>query len=153
MFKYVSDILKNFSMSQRIIALILLLFTIVIVLTGPKIVDSLTKDNTELIEKIEIQDLIIGDLKKDINNLNVQVDTLNNILRLNQIECTNQIIKREKEIMVQLSTLERNVINSLPVRMMDDSKSSYEYDESSVNAILGIQSIRVGIEKSINSKK
>ena len=154
MFKYISIILKRFSPAQRIIVLMLLLVTIIMVLSVPKIVDSLTIDNTELTKRIETQDVIIQDLNRDVIKLNNSIDTLNNKLRVNQIECTNLVIRREKEILDQISKLQRNVINSVPVKIMDE-KSVYDggYDESLVKALKGMEEIKVGIDKSIKGKR
>lgn len=105
MFKYISDILGKFSMGQRIVALLLLLLTITIITISPNLIDALTQDNTELDVKIERQ-------KNEIDFLQKEVDTLKVTIRNNSRECTDEIIKREKEIMEEIEIL-RNRIRSM----------------------------------------
>ena len=158
MFKYISEILKRFSSIQRVLVLILLLLTIIMVLSVPRIVDSLTFNDTELSKRIEIQDFIIQNLNNDLYKLNKDIDTLNNKLRINQIECTNLVIKREKEILEQLSSLQKRAINSVPVRMMDSMSDKRMMDReirdtTGVYVLRGIEVIKSDLIKSINSKR
>ena len=167
MFKYLAGVLRQFTQSQRILALILLLFAIVSVYIGPKIVEAVTFDGTELYGKIENQAV-------EINNLNKNVDALNVQLRQNQIDCTNQIIAREKEILKQISELEKTVravseeqrissIQMLPMRV--DTSVDRKYNKVSDDIIVikkdptenevmlkGLNKIKKDLEKSIGNK-
>ena len=70
MFKYIDAILKTISPAQRLIALSIVLLSITLILTGPKIVNSMTQDTEELKIKVEIQ-------RTEITNLTVRVNELN----------------------------------------------------------------------------
>lgn len=102
MFKYISEILSKFTQSQRVSALLILLFSIVIISIGPKIVESVTSSNEELELRVESQNTQIIQLNKRVNELNNQIIE-------NQRECTNTIVDREMEIMSQISDLENRI--------------------------------------------
>ena len=73
MFQYISDILGKFTPGQRILALLLLLFTITLISVGPNIVSSLTYDNDELMNKVKLQKTEISELSVRVTELNRQV--------------------------------------------------------------------------------
>ena len=64
MFKYISQILSQFTKTQRVIALLMLLTSITIITIGPKLIDSITLDRKELEEKITKQKTRIKYLEK-----------------------------------------------------------------------------------------
>jgi hypothetical protein len=99
MFKYISEILSKFTQSQRIIALLLLLFSITLISIGPRIVDSFTTNNEELSLRVESQKTQIIQLNERVNELNTQIIE-------NQRQCTDAIVDREVEIMNQIADLE-----------------------------------------------
>jgi hypothetical protein len=99
MFKYISEILSKFTQRQRIVALSILLISIIIISVGPKITESLTYNDEELKLRIESQNNQIGELNKRVNELNLQVIS-------NQRECTNEIVRRETEILQMLTDIE-----------------------------------------------
>ena len=121
MFKYISEILGKFSMAQRITALLLLLLTITIITLTPKVIDATTQDCGELTEKVNRQ-------QKEITSLNDDVDTLRFQLRKNSKECTDEIIKREKEIMEEIDRLK----NSLRGMSSQNRIESRIYSEDTV---------------------
>jgi predicted PurR-regulated permease PerM len=102
MFKYISEILSKFTQTQRVVALIIILFSIVVISIGPKIVELTTYNNEELETKIELQKKIITELNENVNDLNQKVIK-------NQIECTNRIIERENEILLIVNEIENYV--------------------------------------------
>ena len=99
MFKYISEILSKFTQRQRIVALSILLFSIIIISIGPKITESLTYNDEELKIRIESQNSQIVQLNNRIDELNIQVIE-------NQRECTNEMVKRENEILTMISDIE-----------------------------------------------
>ncbi len=111
MFKYISEILGHFTAPQRILALLLLLFSIVIISIGPSYIDSITLNQEEYVEEIEKQ--------KKLNKVfSDEIDTLNSKLIKNQRECTDEILQRERELLVreqeiwnELESLKREVRN------------------------------------------
>ena len=84
MFKYISNILSTITPGQRLIALCVLLFSIVIITTAPKLIDATTKDTEELTNKINLQ-------RTEIAGLSEQVQKLNEQLIANSSECTNRL--------------------------------------------------------------
>jgi hypothetical protein len=102
MFKYISEILSKFTQTQRVVALIIILFSIVSISIGPKIVELTTYNNEELETKIELQKKLITELNENVNDLNQKVIK-------NQIECTNRIIERENEILLIVNEIENYV--------------------------------------------
>jgi hypothetical protein len=101
MFQYISDILGKFTPGQRILALLLLLFTITLISVGPNIVSSLTYDNDELMNKVKLQ-------KTEISELSVRVTELNRQVLANQSECTNNLLAKEREVLDILTQIERD---------------------------------------------
>ena len=129
MFKYISEIIGKFSITQRITALVVLLIAITTITLGPSILDAVSQDNEELNLKVERQ-------RRQLTFLSNEVDSLTFIIRKNQRDCTNQIIEREEEIYAQLDRLERElrsrnrklsmitsdtIVASGPVRVIDNS--------------------------------
>lgn len=102
MFKYISEILSKFTQGQRIMALMLLLFSIILISIGPKIAETLTYNDEELKSRVESQTIQILELNSRITELNTQIIA-------NQRECTDAIVEREKEIMGEIVNLESKV--------------------------------------------
>lgn len=102
MFKYISEILSKFTQGQRIMALMLLLFSIILISVGPKIVETLTSSDEELKSRVESQTTQILELNSRITELNTQIIA-------NQRECTDAIVEREKEIMGEIVNLESRI--------------------------------------------
>ena len=116
MVKYFSEILKTISPAQRLIALCMLILAVVAITVGPKFIDSVTKDTEELTTKINAQ-------RTEINELTVRVNDLNKQLLVNQSECTNSLIAKEKEILEIVNDIERHAFTvkqaaSEPMQMM-----------------------------------
>ena len=101
MVKYFSEILKTISPAQRLLALCMLILAVVAITVGPKFIDSVTKDTEELTTKINAQ-------RTEINDLTVRVNELNKQLLVNQSECTNSLIAKEKEILEIVNDIERH---------------------------------------------
>lgn len=92
MFKYISEILKSFTPAQRITALLILVFTIVLISLGPSLIDSNTNDCAELEVRVKSQQV-------QIMELSAQVEKLNRDLISGQSECTANLIQKQQEIM------------------------------------------------------
>lgn len=99
MFKHISEILSKLSTGQRLMGLILLLFSITFISVGPKIIDSLTHDTEELKVKVENQ-------RAEIQTLTQRVTQLNDQVIDGQMSCTNKFVQREQEILIMISSLE-----------------------------------------------
>lgn len=98
MFKYISEILSQFSKTQRVMALLMVLTTITIITIGPSLIDSITTDRKELEDKITNQ-------SNRIKILENQVDTLDTKIREGQRSCTQEIYARENEFIQMLDEI------------------------------------------------
>ena len=98
MFKYISEILSQFSKSQRVMALLMVLTTITIISIGPSLIDSITTDRTELELKITKQ-------TERITSLENHIDTLDWQIRESQKSCTQEIWARENEFIQMLDEI------------------------------------------------
>ena len=104
MFKYISQILNKFTQGQRILALCILLFAITFISVGPKIVSSLTYDDTELKAQLNEKTNEINQLRKEVTDLNLRVQET-------QIECTDRVFQREQEILKMIEDLQNSAAN------------------------------------------
>lgn len=105
MFKYISKILEQFSTSQRIVALSMLLLAITIITLAPSFISAITLDSEELNLRIKRQNT-------KIKNLEVNVDSLEYKIRKSGMECTNQIVLREEEFLKMLEKLKGDLRNN-----------------------------------------
>jgi cell division protein FtsL len=126
MVKYFSEILKTITPTQRLLALCMLILAVVIITIGPKFIDSVTKDTEELKVKINYQ-------RTEINDLTVRVNDLNKQLLVNQSECTNSLIAKEKEILEIVNDIEKQMlVNKIPNHSLDRQIRIVEIDSSSL---------------------
>ena len=114
MFKNISGILGQITPKQRIIALLMLLFTTVLVLTGPQLINSLRTVPTEYLELIDVQN-------EKIQSLSSQVIKLNEDVVAQSRQCTNRILERENEIATMVSDLIRVEASSRQMQKTDDN--------------------------------
>ena len=134
MFKYISEILSQFTKTQRVMALLMVLTTITIITIGPSLIDSITEDRTELELKITKQ-------TERITLLENQVDTLDSKIRESQKSCTQEICARENEFIQMLDEIraeafkykvsKRNNVSAMMRVKIDtiNKHGDYELDE------------------------
>jgi len=101
MFNSIGEILSKFTPQQRIIALLLVLFTITTISLGPSLIESLTPP-----PPTEYQ-AIVEEQNKKIQSLSSEVIRLNDEVVSGNQECTNKIINREREIAIYIEDLIR----------------------------------------------
>jgi len=113
MFKYISTILSQFTSAQRIMALLILVFTIVIISLGPSLIGAITLDRDELTRDLNRKETRINYLEK-------KIDTLSDQIIESRRSCTNEITNREEEFVRMLDKLKKELeANSEPpVRAM-----------------------------------
>ena len=99
MFNNISDILKSFTPAQRITALLILVFTIVLVTLGPSIIDSNTNTCDELQVRLTSQATQLKAQEAQILQLTARINALNTDLIQGQSECTANLIQKQQEIM------------------------------------------------------
>lgn len=98
MFKYISEILSQFTRTQRIMALIMVLTTITIISLAPSLISSITMDRHELEDKISKQ-------TERISSLENLIDTLDQKVREGQRSCTQELFQRESEFIKMLDEI------------------------------------------------
>ena len=98
MFKYISEILSQFSKTQRVMALLMVLTTIAIISIAPSFISSITTDRSELELKITKQ-------AERITSLENHIDTLDLQIRESQRSCTQEIYARENEFIQMLDEI------------------------------------------------
>lgn len=122
MFKYISQILSKFTQGQRILALCILVVSITFITVGPKLVETLTYDDTELKNQITEKTSEINQLRKEVTDLNFRVQET-------QIECTDRVFQREQEILKMIEDLQKSAANCKPKKT--NLEKQYIIDESS----------------------
>jgi hypothetical protein len=90
--------------------LFLVLSSIVMVTLGPSLISSTTETCDELEETVEYQKTELSNRRREIINLNKDVDTLNMKLRIQRRECSDEVIKLENELLGMIRGVERKVI-------------------------------------------
>ena len=98
MFKYISEMLSQFTRTQRIMALLMVLTAITIITVAPSLISSITMDRKDLETKIEKQ-------TERINSLENLVDTLDQKIRDGQRTCTQELFERESEFIKMLDDI------------------------------------------------
>lgn len=98
MFKYISEIISQFSTPQRVIALSLVLFSIVVITIAPSLISAITLDRKDL-------DKLIADKKQIIKVLQEELRVKNLMIIDNGRSCTNEILKREQEFIGMLGQI------------------------------------------------
>ena len=152
MFKYISEIIGKFSMTQRITALVVLLIAITTITLGPSILDAVSQDNEELNLKVERQ-------RRQLILLSNEVDSLTFVIRKNQRDCTDQIIEREEEIYAQLDRLERELrlrnrnLSMITSDTIVDSRQVRVVDNSMDDMMNGIKKIKKNIKVHVEECK
>ena len=131
MFKYIKEILSQISPAQRFMALVIILFSISLILVGPKIVESLTQSNEELI-------VIMNRQREQIIKLNSELSELNLEMIKNKTECTDLVIQREKEILTMIEGLQRGLMFSSN-RMVSEPRAGSGSIEDTVSNVKKIQ--------------
>jgi hypothetical protein len=152
MFRYISEILSQFSTAQKVIALSLLLFSIVTISIGPSLIGAINLDKTELNAEIDKKD-------KKINQLEKYLDSKDSLIRYGQQSCTNQIIQREKEFVTMLDALKQKamlengstrIVNQTLVRESSQSDSMLTTSYSPQRNTIIIKNDMKGIMREID---
>lgn len=152
MFRYISEILSQFSTAQKVIALSLLLFSIVIITIAPSLIGAINLDKNELNAEIDRKD-------KKIDQLEKYLDSKDSLIRYGQQSCTNQIIQREKEFVTMLDALKQKamlengatrIVNQTLVRESTQSDSMLTTSYSPQKNTIIIKNDMKGIMKEID---
>ena len=102
MFKYISEIISHISPRQRFFALVVTLFTILLLTLGDNIISAFTNSDKILENKVER-------LENSNNLLSEQNRELQTIVIQSQIHCTKDITQLRQQIVDELSQIEREM--------------------------------------------
>ena len=109
----VQQILSTLTRKQRMSGLIILVIAAILIFVLPPYFKSVSPEIVELKETISFQQSQIDNMNVTIIVQNEKLGDLNNQIIINQQECTNRIVEREKEIMA----------------IIDEMKSSLKYGQ------------------------
>ena len=123
MFKYISEILSQFTKTQRVMALLMVLTTITIITIGPSLIDSITTDRKELELKITKQ-------TDRISSLENHIDTLDFEIRQNQRSCTQQLSSREEEFIKMLDEIRAEAFKSRLSKHKNRSNAMMRFNDT-----------------------
>ena len=115
MIKYISEILSKFTPQQRLLALVLLLFTAIILALGNSIIDSFNQSDKVLkskVDRLEVSQRILLD----------ENDSLAITIIENEVQCSRDIADVRKKILEDLGMLERQLMSMNNQRVVE----SYE---------------------------
>ena len=102
MFKYISEIISNISPRQRFFALVVTLFTILLLTLGNNLISAFTNSDQILENKVQR-------LENSNNLLSEQNRELQTIVIQSQIQCTKDITQLRQQIVDELSQIEREM--------------------------------------------
>ena len=140
MFKYISEIIQNFTQGQRILALLIVVFSIILIVLGPSVINIFDEKDVKELTK-EQRDEIIS-LNKQI------IDS--------KSECTTTIVQLQDQIIAD----KRDMTNQLDeirdkIKSMEYQSVEYQPEEVVVSPMIIYDSSQVSqpLRKSISPPK
>jgi pentose-5-phosphate-3-epimerase len=144
----IPKILSQFSKGQKIIALLMLLLTISIITIGPSFVSTITTDRSELEKRIDDKD-------KKITKMEVDINSMDSVIRTNQRSCTNSIVERENEFVLMLEELKKDAKISDKINLQEKTKIVMVNESYNPNDTVLMMTVRpepVPVVKTISKK-
>jgi hypothetical protein len=102
MFQYISEIIKNISPRQRVFALFLTLFFILLLTFGGNIIDTINSSNTILERKVTILETSNVSLMK-------QNQEMREMIIQSQLDCSKDITQLRKQMLDEIMLLEKEM--------------------------------------------
>lgn len=102
MFQYISEIIKNISPRQRVFALFLTLFFILLLTFGGNIIDTINSSNTILERKVTILETSNVSLMK-------QNQEMRELIIQSQLDCSRDITQLRKQMLDEIMLLEKEM--------------------------------------------
>jgi len=118
MMQYFTEILKTFSIAQRIWALIILCISVFFITFGSNIIDAIKPDPIQENLVVKRQKSQIISLNTQLDSLTLRVDDLTQEVINGQSECSHKRIQREKEIITQIDELQNMLRGSIRPKAM-----------------------------------
>lgn len=146
----VQQILTTLTRRQRMTGLVILVIAAVLIFVLPAYFKSVSPEIVELKETISFQQSQIETLNVNIVVQNEKLSDLNNQIIINQQECTNRIVEREKEIMAIIDEMKKNVRFNTESQPIQDSVM-LEYTPRIINEDKSYKTL-CDLEKKIKKK-
>jgi hypothetical protein len=105
----VQQILTTLTRRQRMTGLIILVLAAIIIFVLPSYFKSISPETEELKKTISFQQTQIDTLNNNLLFQNRRLVDLNRQIILNEQECTNRIVDREKEIMIIIESMKNTL--------------------------------------------
>lgn len=118
MMQYFTEILKTFSIAQRIWALIILCISVFFITFGSNIINAIKPDPIQENLVVKRQKSQIISLNTQLDSLTLRVDDLTQEVINGQSECSHKRIQREKEIIAQIDELQNMLRGSVRPKAM-----------------------------------
>jgi len=118
MMQYFTEILKTFSIAQRIWALIILCISVFFITFGSNIINAIKPDPIQENLVVKRQKSQIISLNTQLDSLTLRVDDLTQEVINGQSECSHKRIQREKEIITQIDELQNMLRGSVRPKAM-----------------------------------
>ena len=147
MFQYISEIIKNISPRQRFFALVVVLFTILLISLGGKIISAFTNSDKILENKVSR----LEESNVLLNNQNRELQT---ILIQSQIQCTKDITQVREDILKEIGQIEREM-RMTQTRMISTSRDTVQVIPvvTSNPAINHLKTMKKKLEDEIENSK
>jgi hypothetical protein len=118
MMQYFTEILKTFSIAQRIWALIILCVSVFFITFGSNIINAIKPDPIQENLVVKRQKSQIISLNTQLDSLTLKVDDLTQEVINGQSECSHKRIQREKEIIAQIDEIQNMLRGSVRPKAM-----------------------------------
>jgi len=105
----VQQILTTLTRRQRMTGLIILVLAAIIIFVLPSYFKSISPETEELKKTISFQQTQIDTLNNNLLFQNRRLVDLNRQIIINEQECTNRIVDREKEIMIIIESMKNTL--------------------------------------------
>ena len=147
MFQYISEIIKNISQRQRFFDLVVVLFTILLISLGGKIISAFTNSDKILENKVSR----LEEANVLLNNQNRELQT---ILIQSQIQCTKDITQVREDILKEIGQIEREM-RMTQTRMISTSRDTVQVIPvvTSNPAINHLKTMKKKLEEDIQNNK
>ena len=146
MMQYFTEILKTFSIAQRIWALIILCISVFFITFGSDVIDALKPDQTQQNLVIKRQRIMITSLNTQLDTLSFIVDDLTQEVINGQSECYYKRIQREKEIIAQIDELQNMLRGSRPHQMVIRNNGNGSSSNPKNDSIVRVKNIPIQID-------
>ena len=146
----IQQILLTLTMKQRMLGLVILVVSSILIFVLPPYFKSVSPETEELKKTILFQQTQIDTLNNNLLFQNQKLVDLNRQIILNQQECTNKVVEREKEIMSIIDEM-KSYIKYTPEKLVVRDSVMLGYTPTVVNEDRSYKTL-CDLEKKIKKK-